>query len=113
MSDNDKPQTAAADPDPVRRSLLLGAGLAAGMAAATGAAAQTPATRTDTEARELNGNPMPEPPADKTAGPIRPGRGSALTGKIAVVTGGARGIGRAIAVEFAANGADVAILDIA
>jgi NAD(P)-dependent dehydrogenase (short-subunit alcohol dehydrogenase family) len=30
-----------------------------------------------------------------------------------VVTGGARGIGRAIAVEFAANGADVVVIDIA
>jgi NAD(P)-dependent dehydrogenase (short-subunit alcohol dehydrogenase family) len=120
MTGQDKPQIPAAnppanpaEPDPVRRTLLLGAGLAAGMAAAGGAAAQTAGTRTDKEPPELNGNPMPEPPADKSAGPIRPGRGSALTGKIAVVTGGARGIGRAIAVEFAANGADVAILDIA
>jgi NAD(P)-dependent dehydrogenase (short-subunit alcohol dehydrogenase family) len=36
-----------------------------------------------------------------------------LTGKIAVVTGAARGIGRAIAVEMAANGADLVVLDIA
>jgi NAD(P)-dependent dehydrogenase (short-subunit alcohol dehydrogenase family) len=35
-----------------------------------------------------------------------------LTDKIAVVTGAARGIGRAIAVEMAANGADVVALDI-
>jgi NADP-dependent 3-hydroxy acid dehydrogenase YdfG len=45
--------------------------------------------------------------------PVRPGRGSMLAGKTAVVTGGARGIGRAIAVELAANGADVVALDIA
>jgi NAD(P)-dependent dehydrogenase (short-subunit alcohol dehydrogenase family) len=56
---------------------------------------------------------MPEPPEEKSAGPIRPGRGTALAGKVAVVTGAARGIGRAIAVEMAANGADVVVLDIA
>jgi NAD(P)-dependent dehydrogenase (short-subunit alcohol dehydrogenase family) len=61
----------------------------------------------------LAGQSMPVPPADETAGPVRPGRGSALAGKVAVVTGGARGIGRAIAVELAANGADVVALDIA
>ena len=36
-----------------------------------------------------------------------------LDGKVAVVTGAARGIGRAIAVEMAANGADVVVVDIA
>lgn len=56
--------------------------------------------------------PYPEPPQSKTAGPIRPARGSALEDKVAVVTGAARGIGRAIAVELAANGADVVALDI-
>ena len=56
--------------------------------------------------------PYPVPPREKTAGPIRAGRGSALKDKIAVVTGAARGIGRAIAVEYAANGADVIALDI-
>lgn len=35
-----------------------------------------------------------------------------LTGKIAVVTGGSRGIGRAIALEFAKHGADVVIADV-
>src|ERR1700712_575412 len=35
-----------------------------------------------------------------------------LTGKVAVITGAARGIGRSIAVDMAANGADVVGIDI-
>jgi phosphoglycerate dehydrogenase-like enzyme len=82
------------------------------MAAATmsTAAAQS---RTDTEPRILNGAPVPEPSSQQSAGPVKAGRGSSLEGKVAVVTGTARGIGRAIAVEFAANGADVIAVDIA
>jgi len=97
---------------PARRTILM-AGLVATAATASGAvAAPTPDGRSDTEPRELNGQPMPEPSPEKSAGPIKAGRGSMLSGKTAVVTGSARGIGRAIAVEFAANGADVVCLDI-
>jgi len=102
----------AADHDTRRRGLLMG-GAVLGAALATGAAAApTPDGRSDTEPRELAGQPVPEPSPEQSAGPIRPGRGSALQGKTAVVTGAARGIGRAIAVEFAANGADVVCIDI-
>src|SRR6202012_1727871 len=69
--------------------------------------------RTDGGPRNLNGKPMPEPSPEQSAGPVRPGRGSMLPNKTAVVTGAARGIGRAIAVELAANGADVVAVDIA
>jgi NAD(P)-dependent dehydrogenase (short-subunit alcohol dehydrogenase family) len=99
-----------AEYDPMRRNLLRGAAAAATLASVSSATAQT---RSDTGPRELNGQPVPEPPDERSAGPIRPGRGTILTGKVAVVTGAARGIGRAIAVEMAANGADVIVLDIA
>jgi NAD(P)-dependent dehydrogenase (short-subunit alcohol dehydrogenase family) len=56
---------------------------------------------------------MPEPGPEVSAGPVSPARGTMLSGKVAVVTGAARGIGRAIAVELAANGADVVAVDIA
>ena len=97
--------------DSTRRGLLLqGAAFAGAIAGPQVLRAQN---RTDTEPRTLEGQPVPEPPTERSAGPVKPGRGSALGGKIAVVTGAARGIGRAIAVEFAANGADVVVIDIA
>ena len=92
-----------------RRSVMMAAA-AAGIAMTGSAAAQT---RTDTAPAELDGKPVPEPGPEKTAGPVVPGRGTMLTDKVAIVTGAARGIGRAIAVEMAANGADVVALDIA
>jgi NAD(P)-dependent dehydrogenase (short-subunit alcohol dehydrogenase family) len=89
------------------RTVVMGA-----MAATMTTAAQGQ-TRTDTEPRVLNDATMPEPSPEKSAGPVRPGRGSVLDGKVAVITGAARGIGRAIGVEFAANSADVVAVDIA
>jgi hypothetical protein len=102
-------RTHMSDDDPFRRAFVVAAA-AAGAAVATSAATQA---QTDVEPRVLDGQPVSEPGPEKSAGPVRPGRGSSLSGKVAVVTGAARGIGRAIAVETAANGADVIALDIA
>jgi NAD(P)-dependent dehydrogenase (short-subunit alcohol dehydrogenase family) len=105
------------DHNPFRRGILKSAAAATAFAAVGKVSAQgaqaTSDGRSDTGPRDLQGQPVPEPPAERSAGPIRPGRGTMLTDKIAVVTGAARGIGRAIAVEMAANGADVIALDIA
>jgi NAD(P)-dependent dehydrogenase (short-subunit alcohol dehydrogenase family) len=94
-----------------RRGLLIGGALASA-AVAGSANAQVP-----TLPPAPPPAPMPPPGSDfaplpKNAGDIRPNRGSLLNGKVAVVTGAARGIGRAIAVEMAANGADVVVIDI-
>ena len=98
-----------------RRGLLMSAA-ATGAVAAGGVRAQSSAlgsVQTDNAPKELAGKPMPEPSLSQSSGPIAPGRGSNLAGKVAVVTGAARGIGRAIAVEMAANGADIIAVDIA
>ena len=75
-----------------RRGIIIGGTALAGMAAASmGNSSPTVAQETTSPTAESN---MP------------------LAGKVAVVTGGARGIGRAIAVELARQGADVAIADV-
>jgi short chain dehydrogenase len=99
-------------PNSIRRSLLIGGGVAVAAFGATRAMADGSNQAHPPVAEPVSG-PYPMPPAVKSAGPITPGRGTALAGKVAVVTGAARGIGRAIAVEYAANGADVIALDIA
>lgn len=112
MNDNSRGDARVAQTEMPRRALLVGAGWAASeLTMAGGAAAAEPATHAPVA--EPVAGPYPAPPPDRTAGAIRPGRGSTLVGKVAVVTGAARGIGRAIAVEYAANGADVVALDIA
>lgn len=78
---------------PTRRELMMGAGaMAAGHLTNAVLGQQTVPDHT------WKGEPLGAAP---------------LSGKIAVVTGAARGIGRAIAVDMAANGADVVAIDVA
>src|SRR6059058_2723142 len=81
------------DHNPIRRVLLKGVAAVTALAASKASAQNRP----DAGGRELQGQPAPQPPPERTAGPIRPGRGTILSDKVAVVTGAARGIGRAIA----------------
>ena len=104
---SDQPQET---PNPSRRHVLAGVAMVTAAAVGGGAAAQK---RSDTDPTTMDGQAVPEPSKEKSAGPIAPARGTQLAGKVAVVTGAARGIGRAIAVEMAANGADVVAIDIA
>ena len=72
--------------------------LASGGARAQGAAGSV---QTDNAPKELAGTAMPEPSPSQSSGAVATGRGSNLSGKVAVVTGAARGIGRAIATSEA------------
>ncbi len=92
-----------------RRDMLIGGALVGAAVAGTSAAsAQSPSQPPG--AMPPPGSEVAPPP--KGSGEIRANRGSMLQGKVAVVTGAARGIGRSIAVEMAANGADIAVIDI-
>jgi NAD(P)-dependent dehydrogenase (short-subunit alcohol dehydrogenase family) len=91
-----------------RRKLLLNSMGVLGLAALGSQAALAQQTPTG---QQPNDSIAPTASAQTDAG--RPGAEAALQGRIAVVTGAARGIGRSIAVEFAANGADIIAIDIA
>ena len=69
------------------------AAAATGAVAAGGARAQNePGTvQTDNAPKELAGKLMPEPSPSQSCGPVVSGRRSNLLGKVAVVTGAARG----------------------
>ena len=79
-----------------RRTVLMGAVASTAIAGAAYAAEKT---------QPDISKPAPE-------GLPKANQGSVLAGRVAVVTGAARGIGRAIAWEMAANGADIVALDI-
>ena len=64
----------------IRRGVLKGA--AAATAFAVGKAVAQ--TRSDGGPQQLGGQPVREPPAERSAGPIRAGRGPVLTDEVAL-----------------------------
>lgn len=111
MDHDDQPTRGEARAD--RRSLLLGT-----LAAGVGALGATRAAAAADVAADVHAPAGQQAPGDvgqtmaNSTPAGSPGAESTLKGKLAVVTGAARGIGRAIAAEYAANGADVVGLDI-
>src|ERR1700679_447597 len=70
-----------------RRGFLVGAAAAGAVGANVARAQNQPSSiQTDNAPKELAGKPMPEPSPAQSSGPIVPGRGSNLAGKVAVVT---------------------------
>jgi hypothetical protein len=63
----------------------LGAGISMGFAEALRGGDRTVHQADEPGLHDLE--EMPEPPAERSAGPIKPGRGSMLQDKVAVVTG--------------------------
>jgi hypothetical protein len=56
--------------DPARRGLLLRGSAVAGASLAASSLLRAQ-SRTDTEPRTLNGQPVPEPPLERSAGPVK------------------------------------------
>jgi NAD(P)-dependent dehydrogenase (short-subunit alcohol dehydrogenase family) len=96
---NEKSETAIFS----RREMLLSGGALVGNMA-LGAAAQ----ENQTAAGSNSGSSL----ATRQTWAGQPFGNGLLSGKVAVITGAARGIGRAIAVDMAANGADIVGIDI-
>ena len=91
--------------------ILSGEGAAgAGATVATSATAQS---RTDVEPRVLDGQPVPEPGPDKSAGPVRPRRGTSLSGRLRWLQVQHEVSAALSRLKMAANGADVVAVDIA